>query len=176
MAQGDETVRADRLAHPYSSVEVERILSVLRKLLRVQEVVLANNKAYIASAAQAESSRTEPPFGLQGSYRNMNKLAERIVPVMNDDELEATIDDHYRGEAQTLTAGAEANLLKLAELRGRMTPDQSARWAAVKSAYLRDQALGGDGDDPMTRAVGAVGLLADRVGGIESALRARPAQ
>ncbi|CRK60364.1 FIG01123212: hypothetical protein [Alloactinosynnema sp. L-07] len=171
MARGDSSVRADQLAHPYSSVEVERIVSVLSKLLRVQEVVLANNKAYIASAAQAEASRTEPPFGLQGSYRNMNKLAERIVPVMNSDELEAAIDDHYRGEAQTLTAGAEANLLKLAELRGRLSAEQAERWAAVKAGYLRERALGGDGDDPMSRAVGAVGLLADRVGGIEAAIR-----
>jgi hypothetical protein len=143
---------------------------VLRKLLRVQEVVLANNQAYIASAAQADSSRTEPPFLLQGSYRNMNKLAERIVPAMNDAELEALIDDHYLGEAQTLTAGAEANLLKLAELRGRLTPEQATRWTTVKAAYLRDKALGGAEDDPMVRAVGAVGLLADRVGAVESAI------
>ncbi len=40
---------------------------------------------------------------------------------MNDDELNALIDDHYRGEAQTLTTGAEANLLKLGELRGTLT-------------------------------------------------------
>ena len=68
----------------------------------------------------------------------MNKLAEKIVPVMNDAELEALIDDHYLGEAQTLTTGAEANLLKLAELRGRLTPEQAARWAEVKAGYLRD--------------------------------------
>ncbi|PPK65024.1 DNA repair ATPase [Actinokineospora auranticolor] len=163
LAQGDDGARADQLAHPYSGVEVEQILSVLRKLLRVQRVVLDNNRAYIASAAQADPSRTEPPFGLQGSYRNMNKLAERIVPAMNEDELEAVIDDHYRGEAQTLTAGAEANLLKLAEIRGRLTPDQAERWSEVKKAYLRTQALGGGTDDPISRAVGAVGLLADRV-------------
>jgi hypothetical protein len=100
----------------------------------------------------------------------MNKLAERIVPVMNETELELVIDDHYRGEAQTLTTGAEANLLKLAELRGRLTAEQEQRWAEVKAAFLREQALGGDGDDPMSRAVGAVGLLADRVGGIEKAI------
>jgi hypothetical protein len=127
-------------------------------------VVLAVNQAYIASAAQADASRTEPPFQLQGSYRNMNKLAERIVPAMNDEELAAVIDDHYLGEAQTLTSGAEANLLKLAELRGRLTPDQAQRWVEVKAGYLRARALGGDEDDPMSRAVGAVGLLADRVG------------
>jgi MoxR-like ATPase len=170
MARGEE-VRSDQLSHPYSAVELDQILSVLRKVLRVQQVVLANNQAYIASAAQAESSRVEPPFQLQGSYRNMNKLAERIVPVMNDAELEALIDDHYAGEAQTLTAGAESNLLKLAELRGNLTPEQTARWTAVKQAFLRERALGGSEDDPMTRAIGAMGLLADRVGQVESAIR-----
>jgi ATPase involved in DNA repair/AAA domain (dynein-related subfamily) len=164
LAKGDQAVRPDQLAHPYSSVELDQILAVLGKLLQVQQVVLAVNQAYIASAAQADASRTEPPFQLQGSYRNMNKLAERIVPAMNDEELAAVIDDHYLGEAQTLTSGAEANLLKLAELRGRLTPDQAQRWAEVKAGYLRARALGGDEDDPMSRAVGAVGLLADRVG------------
>ncbi|WP_344857262.1 DNA repair ATPase [Planomonospora alba] len=164
LAQGDPAVRADRLAHPYSPVELEQILAVLRKLLHVQRVVLAVNQAYIASAAQSDAARTEPPFRLQGSYRNMTGLAARISPVMNDAELEAVIDDHYLGEAQTLTSGAEANLLKLAEIRGRLTPAQAARWAEVKAAYVRSQALGGAEDDPVTRAVGAVGLLADRVG------------
>jgi hypothetical protein len=139
LAAGDASVRPDQLGHPYSQVELEQILAVLRKLLRVREVVLTNNRAYIASAAQADASRTEPPYLLQGSYRNMNKLAERVIPVMNDAELEAVIDDHYLGEAQTLTSGAEANLLKLAELRGRLTPEQTARWAAVKAAYLHDR-------------------------------------
>ncbi|WP_329105372.1 DNA repair ATPase [Micromonospora sp. NBC_01699] len=170
LARGDETVRADQLTHPYAAVELDQILSVLRKLVRVQEVVLANNRAYIASAAQADASRTEPPFLLQGSYRNMNKLTERIVPVMNDEELERVIDDHYLGEAQTLAAGAEANLLKLADLRGRLTPGQSRRWTEVKTGYLRERALGGTSDDPITRAVGALGLLADRIAAIESAI------
>ncbi|MFC0527942.1 DNA repair ATPase [Phytohabitans kaempferiae] len=170
LARGDESVRPDQLAHPYSAVELEQILAVLRKLLRVQEIVLTNNKAYIASAAQSDASRTEPPYQLQGSYRNMNKLAERIVPVMNADELEAVIDDHYLGEAQTLAANAEANLLKLAELRGRLSPEQAARWGEVKAGYLKAKALGGAEDDPMSRAVGAVGLLADRVGAVETAI------
>jgi hypothetical protein len=167
----DEEVRSDQLSHPYSAVELDQITSVLRKLLRVQEIVLANNQTYIASSAQADSSRTEPPFLLQGSYRNMNKLAERIVPAMNDAELDAMIDDHYAGEAQTLTSGAESNLLKLAELRGRLTPQQAERWQVVKAAYLRDKALGGAEDDPMTRVVGAVGLLADKVSAVEAAIR-----
>ncbi|HUR07954.1 MAG TPA: AAA family ATPase, partial [Nonomuraea sp.] len=175
LARGDQSARPDQLRHPYAKTELDQILSVLRKLVRVQEVVLANNQAYIASAGQSDAARTEPPFRLQGSYRNMNKLAERIVPAMNDAELEAVIDDHYLGEAQTLTSDAEANLLKLAELRGRLTPAQAARWRDIKAAYLRAEALGGAEDDPMTRAVGAIGLLADRVGEVGTAIRANAA-
>nr|WP_187361116.1 DNA repair ATPase [Phytoactinopolyspora mesophila] len=170
LARGDESAQADQLSHPYSSVELEQILSVLRKMLRVQEIVLMNNQAYIASAAQSDAGRTEPPFQLQGSYRNMNSMAARVVAVMNEDELEAMVDDHYVGEAQTLTSGAEANLLKMAELRGRLTPEQADRWEEVKAGFLRAQALGGSEEDPMSRAVGAIGLLADRVGGIENAI------
>ncbi len=135
MAEGDDSVRADRLAHPYGTAELREIVSVLRGLLRVREVALTVNRAYIASAAQADATRTEPPFLLQGSYRNTGKIAARLVPVMNDAELVSLIDDHYRGEAQTLTTGAEANLLKLAELRGRLTPEQARRWAEVKEMW-----------------------------------------
>ncbi|MCP2319805.1 ATPase family associated with various cellular activities (AAA) [Nocardia amikacinitolerans] len=172
IARGDDTARTDQLIYPYTPTELSDITSVLRKMLRVQEVVLDANRAYIASAATADAARTKPPFRLQGSYRDMNALAARIVPVMNDDELEALIDDHYTGEAQALAADAEANLLQLAELRGRSSPAQATRWDEVKAAYLRERALGGDADDPMVRAVGGLGLLADRIGAIEAAIRA----
>ena len=97
--------------------------------------MLAVNAEYIASAAQADASRTEPPFKLQGSYRNMNKLAERVVPAMNDAELEELIDDHYRGEAQTLTTGAEANLLQ-ARGAGRRLTDDGHRALERNQAHL----------------------------------------
>ncbi|MGC0334849.1 hypothetical protein RKD23_007839 [Streptomyces sp. SAI-170] len=170
LATGDSTARADRLTHPYPPAEVERITTVLRHLLTARDTVLAVNAAYIASAAQSEATRTEPPFQLQGSYRNMNKIAQRIQPVMNDTELYALIDDHYAAEAQTLTTGAEANLLKLAELRGTLTADQADRWAGLKAAYARTQTLGGPDDDPLTRAVAALSLLADRVAAVETAI------
>ncbi|MFI8889129.1 DNA repair ATPase [Streptomyces paradoxus] len=170
LAQDDPTARADRLAHPYAPVELERILAVLRHLLTVRETVLAVNAAYIASAAQSDTTRTEPPFRLQGSYRTMNKIAQRVRPVMNDAELAALIEDHYRAEAQTLTTGAEANLLKLAELRGTLTVEQQARWAELKAAYVRAQSLGGAEDDQLARAVSALGLLADRIAAVESAI------
>lgn len=167
----DPAARAEHLEHPYSAAELDRILSVLRHLLTARDTVLAVNAAYIASAAQTDATRTEPPFRLQGSYRNMNKIAERIVPVMNDDELSAVVDDHYAGEAQTLTTGAEANLLKLAALRGTLTTEQAERWAAITASYVRTQALGGPDGDPMTRAVAALGLLADRIAAVETAIQ-----
>ncbi|MFI2347120.1 DNA repair ATPase [Streptomyces sp. NPDC019443] len=170
LAEGDLTARADRLTHPYARAELERILAVLRHLLTARETVLAVNAAYIASAARSDATRTEPPFQLQGSYRNMNKIAQRIQPVMNDTELAALIDDHYTAEAQTLATGAESNLLKLAELRGMLTAEQALRWAELKTAYVRTQALGGPEGDQFARAVAALGLLGDRIAAVESAI------
>ncbi|MGW3158452.1 DNA repair ATPase [Streptomyces sp. NPDC001089] len=170
LAAGDASARADRLAHRYASAELERILAVLRHLITARETVVAVNAAYIASAAQSDGARTEPPFRLQGSYRNMNKIVQRIQPVMNATELAAVIDDHYAAEAQTLPTGAEANLLKLAELRGTLTDEQAGRWGEVKAAYVRTQCLGGPDRDPLMRAVAALGVLADRVAAVESAI------
>ncbi|MFK0235377.1 DNA repair ATPase [Streptomyces vinaceus] len=170
LASADPAARADRLVHPYAPAELEQILSVLRHLLTARETVLAVNAAYIASASQSEEARTEPPFLLQGSYRSMNKIAARIDPVMNDAELAAVIDDHYTGEAQTLPTGAEAGLLKLAELRASLSLEQAERWNAIKASYARARTLGGPEADPLTRAVAALGLLADRVASVESAI------
>ncbi|MFD3731652.1 DNA repair ATPase [Streptomyces sp. NPDC058632] len=170
LAEGDPTAHADRLTHPYAPTELDRVLAVLRHLLTARRTVLAVNEAYIASAAQSDDARSEPPFRLQGSYRNMNKIAQRIQPVMNDAELSALIDDHYAAEAQTLTTGAEANLLKLAELRGTLTAAQAARWAEVRAAHVRTHALGGPDDDALIRAVAALALLGDRIAAVESAI------
>ncbi|MER6026572.1 DNA repair ATPase [Streptomyces sp. NPDC001851] len=171
LAAADPTARADRLTAPMPAAELDGVLAVLRHTLAVRETVLKVNRAYIASAAQSEATRTEPPFRLQGSYRDMNKIAQRLRPVMNDTEREAVVDDHYTAEAQTLTTGAEANLLKLAELRGTLDAGRAARWAEVKRAHARARTLGGPEDDPLTRAVAALGLLADRVAAVESAIR-----
>src|SRR5690606_23658461 len=127
--------------------------SVLQKLFAIQRVILKVNLQYIASSAQADSYRTEPPFKLQGSYRNMNKMAEKVSSVMTEAELMQLIADHYRGEAQLLTAGAEENLLKLAELRGNMTPEQEQRWAEIKAEFRRRMAAGGDDEDVGARVV-----------------------
>ncbi|MEU2653807.1 DNA repair ATPase [Streptomyces sp. NPDC007325] len=170
LAVSDPTASRDRLTHPYTPAELDRILAVLRHLLTARTTVLAVNEAYIASAARTDDTRTEPPFRLQGSYRNMNKIAARISPAMNDAELAALVDDHYTAEAQTLTTEAEANLLKLARLRGTLTTAQAARWSEITAAYTRTRALGGSPDDPLSRAVAALGLLADRITAVEAAI------
>ncbi|MEV1021932.1 DNA repair ATPase [Streptomyces sp. NPDC050264] len=169
-AAGDPTARTDRLGHPYAEAEAERIVAVLRHLLTARATVLAVNAAYIASAAQSDGARAEPRFQLQGSYRDMNKIAARIDPAMNDAELSAVLDDHYAAQAQTLTVGAEANLLKFAALRGTLSAQQAERWAELKDAHVKARTLGGADGDPVVRAVAALGLLADRLAAVESAI------
>ena len=154
MVEGGESTR---LSHEYSGAELNEMKGVLDRMMRVRDVVLRVNQAYIDSAAQADEYRTEPPFKLQGSYRNMNKMAEKISAVMNDAEVLELIDDHYRGEAQTLTSGTEENLLKLAELRGAMNEAEASRWEEIKRGFTRVQSLGGDDEDPTTRSARASG-------------------
>ncbi len=71
---------------------------------------------------------------------------------MNEAEIQRILDDHYLGEAQLLTSGAEENLLKLAEIRGMMTPEQQ-RWQQIKCDFMRNKALGGDNADVGDRVV-----------------------
>jgi len=160
----DKDVATTNLSHQYSGAEINEIVDVLKKLFIIRDVVLKINQQYIRSAAQADKYRTEPPFKLQGSYRNMNKMGEKVSAVMNQDELMQLIQDHYMGEAQLLTAGAEENLLKLAELRGNMTPEQVARWEQIRNDFLRNKAMGGDDADTGSKVVAQ---LVDLVSGVK---------
>lgn len=137
LAEGDATARADQLSYACDPAELARMVGVLRHLGIARDTVLAVNSAYMASAATTDAARTEPPFRLQGSYRTMNRIAQRIEPVMNSLELSTVLDDHYTAEAQTLGTGAEANLLKLGELRGTLSAEQAVRWGELKAAYVR---------------------------------------
>jgi hypothetical protein len=158
-------VSTNGLAHAYGAAEVNEIVATLQRLMRVRDVVYRVNQQYIASAAQADAYRTEPPFKLQGSYRNMNKLAEKISPVMNEAELQQLVSDHYLGEAQLLTTGAEENLLKLGELRGVLTPEETARWEGIRRDFLRNKATGAGDADVGGRVVAQ---LADIAGGLQA--------
>lgn len=141
------------LSYPYAGSEIAEMVAILRHMMRIQSVILKVNQTYIASASQEDKYRTEPAFKLQGSYRNMNKMTEKLSAVMNDAEIEQLIDDHYLGESQLLTQGAESNLLKLNELRGRLSEPQQQRWQQIKADFLRNKALGGDDSDTGNKIV-----------------------
>ncbi|QLC74082.1 DNA repair ATPase [Pseudomonas sp. LPB0260] len=167
---------SNELSHSYSGAEINEIVSTLQRLMQVRDVVLKVNQQYIASAAQADHYRSEPPFKLQGSYRNMNKMAEKISAVMNDAELLQLVADHYQGEAQLLTTGAEENLLKLAELRGNQTPEQAERWTQIKRDFLRNKAMGGSDSDVGGRVVAQLNDLVEGVRALGASLQRQPEQ
>ncbi len=93
----------------------------------------------------------------------MNKMAEKIVAVMNDAELMALIQDHYTGEAQLLTTSAEHNLLKLAELRGNQTEVQQQRWQEILTDFQRNKTTGGSETDAATKIALQLANLQDAI-------------
>ena len=169
MAKG-ENIPATDLSYSYSAAEVNEIVDVLKKLFKIQELILKVNQAYIASAASSDKYRSEPPFKLQGSYRNMNKMAEKVVAIMDQRELQNLIDDHYAGEAQLLTTGTEENLLKLAELRGTLSESQLKRWQTIRKDYQRLKSLGGDDMDAAAKVVNQMAIISERLQNIGRSL------
>lgn len=144
-------------------------IAVLTKLLRVRDIILRVNRTYIRSAAQVDAYRTEPPFKLQGSYRNMNRIAERVVPVMNEEELETLVMANYEQDAQTLTRDGESNLLKFKELLGTLTSEESERWDNIKYAFVESVRMQGiEGDDSTAQVLRTLASLKD---GLESIRR-----
>jgi hypothetical protein len=170
MAETDSAEGVD-LEGNYSLIELNEMIAVMRKLMRVRDVVLSVNEQYIRSAGTADEYRTEPPFKLQGSYRNMNRIAERVVAVMNDEELEELILVNYQNDAQTLTTGTEWNMLKFKELVGRFTPEEAQRREDICRTYRRNVRLRGVGDDDRVGlVVTELGSLSDGLESIRQAL------
>jgi hypothetical protein len=136
----------------HSPDEIQEALAVMQHLLTIREVILRVNQEYILSAATEDAYRTEPPFKLQGSYRNMNRITEKVQPLMTAQEVDTLIEDHYRSESQTLSQAAEANLLKWREITGRTSAAEQARWEEIKRTFGRNLLTGGGGDnDPVTQ-------------------------
>lgn len=166
MAARRDSIEGLDLESNFSLDQVRDMFEVMRKLQRVRDVVLRVNRAYIRSAAQADSYRTEPPFKLQGSYRNMNRIAERVAPVMNEAELQTLIVSNYEQDAQTLTTDNEANVLKFKELMGIMTPEETQRWDAIKYAFVESVRMSGmDSDDQVGQVLRQLASMRD---GLES--------
>ncbi len=159
MASGSKPVETSGLEHNWDGAELDATVRAVAMLSRAQDVLLKVNASYIASAATSEEDRVAPPFLLQGSYRNMARIASRVVPVMTEDELDVVVDDHYNSEAQTLTDKAEQNLLAYKSLSGRMTEVEAARWQEILDrASARAAAADGVG-----RVVGALDRLTGAV-------------
>jgi len=154
----------------YAVDEINGFVSVMKKLMRVRDVLLMVNQQYIESAAQADEYRTEPAFKLQGSYRDMNKIAASVAPVMNDAELQTLIESHFVNQAQTLTTGAEANLLKFHELMDQLTGEQAQRWADIKRTYKRNLLLGGAGDDKIGQVIAQLTTFSEGLSDIRTAV------
>ncbi|RAW02142.1 DNA repair ATPase [Pseudochryseolinea flava] len=126
----------------YNQQEIDDAIAVLKNIMRIRDVVMQVNQQYIASAAMKDAYRTEPAFKLQGSYRNMNKMAGKIVPLMNADEVSTLILSHYEGESQTLTSDAEANLLRLKEIAGFLSEPEALRWKQIKEIFVKNNKFG----------------------------------
>lgn len=141
MTKGKDVALTD-LEYNYSATEVDEIKAVLERMYTIRDVILKVNQEYIKSAAIDDKYREEPSFKLQGSYRNMNKMVEKILPVMNDEDIDNLVIDHYLGESQTLSSGSEENLLKLKEILGILTDEESERWANIKADFLNIKVMG----------------------------------
>lgn len=152
----------------YSVEQINEIASVIKKLITIREVILKVNKEYINSASQADEYRTEPPFKLQGSYRNMNRIAEKVLPVMNDDEIQVLINSHYENESQTLTTGAESNLLKFKELNNSLSKKEKQRFDDIKKTFSKNLMFKNlDENDPVSQVVLQLTTLTDGLDSIK---------
>ncbi|BDS11349.1 DNA repair ATPase [Aureispira anguillae] len=155
----------------HTNQELNEYVEVIKRMLTVRDAILKVNLEYIRSAAMEDSHRTEPSFKLQGSYRNMNKLAEKITPITNDEELKTLIISHYEGESQTLTSGAESNMLKFKEMIGALTEEESNRWEEIKRAFNKDRMLQGSKDDPMVQVVAQLSQFSDHLKDIHHSIQ-----
>ncbi|MFN3556183.1 MAG: DNA repair ATPase [Bacteroidales bacterium] len=154
-----------------STQEIQDCVQVLKKCMQIRDVVLKVNAQYIASAAMADDYRVEPPFKLQGSYRDMNKLMSQVVPILNDEEVLQLLLSHYQNESQTLTSGAEANMLKLFEIMELLDEIRQQRWQLIKDTFVKNNRIRGLGDaDRMAQVIGQMTLFVDSLEGIRKVL------
>src|SRR5690606_18456381 len=157
----------------HTKQDIETYISLLDKVVKVRKVVLQANAAYITSAAMEDAYRTEPPFKLQGSYRDMNKLVDKIDAIMNDDEVNALLLSHYQNETQTLTSAAEANLLKYKEMTNTINDEEKTRWESIKETFVKNNKLKGFGNkNEMAQVLQQMMEFTSHIEGIKEILKA----
>jgi hypothetical protein len=156
----------------YTKQELNDYLSVLEKVMIIRDRVMEVNAAYIKSAAMDDQNRTEPNFKLQGSYRDMNKLVAKVVPIMNNKELEILLLSHYENESQTLTSAAESNLLKYKELGNLLNDDEVLRWKTIKTTFVKNNKLKGFGNaNEMAQVLAQMMQFSEHLEGIQEVLK-----
>ncbi len=156
----------------HTKQEVQDYLAVLEKVVVIRNTVLKVNETYIRSAAMEDAYRTEPSFKLQGSYRDMSKLVAKVVPIMNDTELQTLLLSHYENESQTLTSAAEANLLKYKEMTTTISKDELERWETIKETFVKNNKLKGFGDkNEMAQVLAQMMQFSDHLAGIQEVLK-----
>ncbi|GAB5563547.1 MAG: DNA repair ATPase [Winogradskyella sp.] len=156
----------------HSNQEIADYVSVLEKVITLRDTVLKVNETYITSAGMEDSYRTEPSFKLQGSYRDMNKLVAKVVPIMDDKELQTVLLSHYENESQTLTSAAEANLLKYKELSNSLTEEELQRWEVIKTIFAKNNKLNSlGGQNQMSQIIAQMADFTDNIEGIKEILR-----
>ncbi|MEN4761244.1 DNA repair ATPase [Chryseobacterium sp. C39-AII1] len=173
-----DAVQADNpavdLLGNFSTNEISDFRKVLENTMKVRDIVLKVNSQYIASAAMADDYRNEPPFKLQGSYRNMNKLIVQMQPILKEDEVVQIVLNHYQNESQTLTTGAESNMLKLKEMMNIMTEHEKLRWEEIKKTFVKNKMIKGLGDnDRMVQVISLLTQFSEGLEGIKEVLQNR---
>ena len=155
----------------HTQQEIDDFLAVIRNSLAVRNVVLKVNQNYILSAAVQDSYRSEPPFKLQGSYRDMNKLLSQIIPLMNKKEIEGLLLTHYENESQTLTSDSETNLLKLKEIAGLLSDTDRERWQQIKEVFNKNNKFAGiDQNNQTGQVIAQLAELSYNLLGIRKAI------
>ena len=89
---------------------------------------------------------------------------------MNEQELMQMLSDHYQGEAQLLTTGAEHNLLKLAQLRGNASKEEQQRWDVIIDDFQRTKTMGGDDADGATKVASQLSYVTQHLQSIHQAI------
>ena len=155
----------------HTKQDIQDYTSVIEKVLIIRDTVLKANSQYIKSAAMDDAYRTEPSFKLQGSYRDMNKLVAKVVPIMNTKELKSLLLSHYESESQTLTSAAEANLLKFKEMTNVLTETEQKRWETIKTTFIKNNKLKGFGNqNEMAQVLDQMVQFSDNLAGIKHVL------
>ncbi len=102
----------------------------------------------------------------------MNKLISQIQPILKEEEVTQIVLNHYQNESQTLTTGAESNMLKLKELMNIISDDEKNRWEEIKKTFIKNKMIKGLGEnDRMTQIVALLAQFSEGLSGIEDALK-----